>query len=92
MENQPKKIEFDVDSIDNIKYETNDETCFFDEKLPDHILEKIISFVPNKDNCFLVNKRFQKESINATRNRYRLLLDNKNVRLFEAQEDCLLIS
>lgn len=66
-----------------------DETCFFD-KVPDEVLEKILSYVPIKDNCFLVNKKFHKESIYATRNRCRLLLNDDNVRLLEALNDYVL--
>lgn len=49
--------------------------------LPDHILGKIIKFVPIKDNCFLVNKTFENEAMFAMKNRCFLTLDEKTVRI-----------
>lgn len=73
--------------FDNIEIETSleeafsvdeEKPCYFD-KIPDEVLENIISFVPNKKSCFLVNKQFNQEAIKATRNRYCLKLNQSSV-------------
>lgn len=79
MENPAKKMKF-ADSNDASNVQNSDYSGFFD-KMPDEILEKIIRFVPCKKNCFLVNKKFNQEATNATRNRMVLMLDRDMVRL-----------
>lgn len=70
METRAKKMKID-DSND----QSSDDFCFFD-KMPEEIIENIISFVPCKNNCFLVSKKFNRESTNATRrNQLTLQLD-----------------
>jgi hypothetical protein len=75
MEHLAKKLKLDDARLD----ESQDFSVF--DMLPDEILEMIISFVPSKMNCFLVNKRFNRETINATRNRLILKLDSDTVKL-----------
>lgn len=48
--------------------------------LPEHITRKIISFVPIKDNCFLVNKTFEEEAIELIRHRCFLKLNRNTVK------------
>lgn len=50
----------------------------FDD-LPDHFLSAVMKYIPNKKNLFLVNKRFEKEAINVTRNRCILNINHKTV-------------
>lgn len=66
------------------KSKLSDEDEDFFLKLPNEILAKIISFVPSKKSCFLVNKRFHQESIRATRNKCWLDMKYRNVNYLTA--------
>lgn len=69
-----------------IKTSHEEEDWFIKYKVPDEVLETIISFVPSKKNCFLVSKRFHEESIKATRNKCWLNMTAENVSYLKAEK------
>lgn len=78
MENSPKRLKLEL-SIDESCRQSQQETNTTIEKVPEEVLEMILTYVPCKEYCFLVNKMFQKAAVGASRNRIVLTVDKNSV-------------
>lgn len=78
MENSPKRLKLEL-SIDESCRQSQQETNTTIEKVPEEVLEMILTYVPCKEYCFLVNKMFQKAAVGASRNRIMLIVNKNSV-------------